>query len=124
MPSRWWFLPWMSEAMAPPTVTCRVPGETTGQQPERHQGAHQPVEADAGLHRGPAPSQIYVEDAVEAGRDDHVATCVLGGVAVAAAQASGDDASRAGLLEGCRPDRQDPGPSPDAPAKVRSGPIR
>ena len=27
-PARWWFLPWMSEAMAPPTVTWRVPGVT------------------------------------------------------------------------------------------------
>jgi hypothetical protein len=26
-------LPWMSEAMAPPTVTCRVPGTTIGNQP-------------------------------------------------------------------------------------------
>ena len=28
LPSRWWFLPWMSAAMAPPTVTIRVPGVT------------------------------------------------------------------------------------------------
>ena len=27
-PSRWWFLPWMSLASAPPTVTNRVPGDT------------------------------------------------------------------------------------------------
>ena len=27
-PSRWWFLPWMSLATAPPTVTNRVPGDT------------------------------------------------------------------------------------------------
>ena len=25
-PSRWWFLPWMSLAIAPPTVTSSVPG--------------------------------------------------------------------------------------------------
>ena len=28
LPARWWFLPWMSAAIAPPTVTWRVPGET------------------------------------------------------------------------------------------------
>ena len=28
LPSTWWFLPWMSAAMAPPTVTSRVPGVT------------------------------------------------------------------------------------------------
>ena len=32
-PSRWWFLPWMSAAIAPPTVTCRVPGVTGTNQP-------------------------------------------------------------------------------------------
>jgi hypothetical protein len=32
-PSRWWFLPWMSAAMAPPTVTWRVPGLTGTNQP-------------------------------------------------------------------------------------------
>src|SRR6476661_4465342 len=28
LPALWWFLPWMSHAMAPPMVTCRVPGST------------------------------------------------------------------------------------------------
>ena len=28
LPALWWFLPWMSQAMAPPMVTCRVPGST------------------------------------------------------------------------------------------------
>ena len=32
-PSRWWFLPWMSLAMAPPTVTCIVPGRTETKNP-------------------------------------------------------------------------------------------
>jgi hypothetical protein len=32
-PSRWWFLPWMSAATAPPTVTWRVPGVTGGNHP-------------------------------------------------------------------------------------------
>ena len=33
LPSTWWFLPWMSAAMAPPTVTSRVPGVTGTNQP-------------------------------------------------------------------------------------------
>ena len=33
LPSQWWFLPWMSDAIAPPTVTWRVPGETATNQP-------------------------------------------------------------------------------------------
>ena len=32
-PSRWWFLPWMSLATAPPTVTKRVPGDTGTKKP-------------------------------------------------------------------------------------------
>ena len=33
LPSKWWFLPWMSAAIAPPTVTSRVPGVTGTNQP-------------------------------------------------------------------------------------------
>ena len=33
LPSTWWFLPWMSAAIAPPTVTRRVPGVTGTNQP-------------------------------------------------------------------------------------------
>jgi hypothetical protein len=32
-PATWWFLPWTSAAIAPPTVTWRVPGETGTNQP-------------------------------------------------------------------------------------------
>lgn len=32
-PSPWWFLPWMSLAMAPPMVTKRVPGVTGTKKP-------------------------------------------------------------------------------------------
>ena len=28
LPFVWWFLPWMSAPIAPPIVTCRVPGST------------------------------------------------------------------------------------------------
>ena len=33
VPAMWWFLPWMSLAMAPPSVTYLVPGETGRNQP-------------------------------------------------------------------------------------------
>ena len=33
LPALWWFLPWMSQAMAPPTVTWRVPGSTGTHKP-------------------------------------------------------------------------------------------
>ena len=33
LPATWWFLPCTSAAMAPPTVTCRVPGDTGTNQP-------------------------------------------------------------------------------------------
>lgn len=32
-PDTWWFLPWMSAPIAPPTVTYRVPGVTGTNQP-------------------------------------------------------------------------------------------
>ncbi len=34
LPALWWFLPWMSFAMAPPMVTCRVPGSTGTHSPK------------------------------------------------------------------------------------------
>ena len=33
LPALWWFLPWMSLAIAPPTVTWRVPGSTGTHRP-------------------------------------------------------------------------------------------
>ena len=33
LPWTWWFFPWTSDAMAPPTVTWRVPGITGSQRP-------------------------------------------------------------------------------------------
>jgi hypothetical protein len=33
LPCEWWFLPWMSAPMAPPIVTCLVPGSTGTQRP-------------------------------------------------------------------------------------------
>lgn len=33
LPALWWFLPWMSQPIAPPTVTWRVPGSTGTHKP-------------------------------------------------------------------------------------------
>ena len=33
VPARWWFFPWMSLAIAPPTDTCLVPGTTGRKNP-------------------------------------------------------------------------------------------
>ncbi len=33
LPAEWWFLPWTSQPIAPPTVTWRVPGSTGTHRP-------------------------------------------------------------------------------------------
>ena len=95
LPSTWWFLPWMSAAMAPPTVTRRVPGVTGTNQPS---GTKRSIRV---CRLTPAPTVITpgVEvgrvDGVEPGGVEDGAAGVLGGVAVAAAQAPGDQAPAA-----------------------------
>ena len=59
-------LPWMSDAIAPPTVTKRVPGTTIGNQPSGTNAAQQRVEAHAGFDRAPALLEVDLEHAVEA----------------------------------------------------------
>ena len=99
LPATWWFLPCTSAAMAPPTVTCRVPGETGTNQPcgspatmscSRLTPASQVTTPAAGS-RAPDPVQ-------PGGRDHHPARG-LRGVVVAAAKAPGNDAGRRGGLE-------------------------
>ena len=95
LPSRWWFLPWMSAAMAPPTVTCRVPGVTGTNQPRGSSARISVVEAGARRRRSPSPS-LQVERAPpgERGHVEDGPAGVLRGVAVGAAQAAGEDAAR------------------------------
>ena len=70
VPSRWWFLPWTSEAMAPPTVTCRVPGDTIGQSPSGTRVRISRSRLTPACTRARAAVEVDVEDPVEAGRHD------------------------------------------------------
>ena len=97
LPALWWFLPWMSQAMAPPMVTCRVPGST---------GTHSPNGSAAFISVSrltPAStSTMRVSPLIEWMRvqrrhvDDQTAA-VLGVVAVRPAQPAGDHATGAGV---------------------------
>ena len=96
-PSRWWFLPWMSLAIAPPTVTKRVPGVTGTNQPR---GTMTPSSSSrltpAGTVTVPAPSSMHRLVGVVLQAQTRAAA-VLGRVAVRAAEAAGDAArGRAG----------------------------
>ena len=93
-PSTWWFLPWMSLAMAPPTVTKRVPGVTGTKKPRGHEHPQQLVEADAGRHGGRRRRRRrdgVVGVVLEA---QHGAPAVLRRVAVRAPEPAGDAATR------------------------------
>ena len=95
LPLVWWFLPWTSAPIAPPIVTCRVPGST---------GTHQPSGSAARIRvsRLTPPSttatpRVGVDRgrAGEPGHVEHEAARVLRGVAVGAAEAAGDHPARA-----------------------------
>ena len=93
-PSTWWFLPWMSLAIAPPTVTYRVPGVTGDEAAERQQQPHQPVEADARPRRSPCrPSRSRAWTRPAPVMSTTRAAGVLRRVAVGAAQPAGDHAA-------------------------------
>ena len=86
-----WFLPWMSAAIAPPTVTCCVPGTTGSTQPARHQRGQQLAEGDAGVGGEDAAVEL---EAAQRGHVEHEAVAPLGGVAVAAAHPARDRSRR------------------------------
>ena len=77
--------------MAPPTVTMRVPGVTGTNHPR---GTSRSIRV---CRLTPAPTvttpdaEVHVVDGVQPGGVDHHAPGVLGGVAVAAPEAAGDD---------------------------------
>ena len=91
LPSTWWFFPWMSAAIAPPTVTRRVPGVTGTNQPS---GTNRSMRVS---RLTPAPTVIrpasrstaWTASSQVASSDG--AAGVLRGVAVAAAQAAGHE---------------------------------
>ena len=62
-PSTWWFLPWMSLAIAPPMVTNRVPGVTGTKKPRGTIIAQQVVDADPGRH-GDRAGRVVDRDGV------------------------------------------------------------
>ena len=88
-----WFLPWMSLAIAPPTVTCWVPGTTGTIQPVgTSRGSSSPIVTPA-----PAvtvPPAVSSSRPLQAGGLEHETARELGRVAVATAQATGDRSAR------------------------------
>ena len=88
-PSPWWFLPWMSDAIAPPIVTKRVPGVTGTNQPGGTiTRSTSSIETPAPTVSVPAvgSSTSVVDGAVE---PDDQSAAVLGGVAVATGRGHG-----------------------------------
>jgi hypothetical protein len=70
VPSTWWFLPWMSAASAPPTVTKRVPG-TTGRKSRAGGGTRGGARARCPPRSDAPPLGIEREDPAEPlGQDD------------------------------------------------------
>ena len=99
VPSTWWPLPWTSLAIAPPTVTNRVPGRHRHEPPLRDDHPQQIVEAHPGVDRD--RSRVGVEpDRVGARLEpDHRAAAVLRWIAVRTSEATGDGAPRADLRQ-------------------------
>ena len=63
----------MSQAMAPPTVTCRVPGQHRDPQSQRQPRLHQLVEVHPGVDVDGAVVGVDRVDAVQAADDDEAA---------------------------------------------------
>ena len=99
-PSTWWFLPWMSLAMAPPTVTKRVPGDTGTNRPRGT------ITRSSSSRLTPAGTVAVAAVRVDDGlvgvlaQPQHGAAAVLRGVAVGATQPAGDAAAPRQLLDG------------------------
>ena len=72
-PSRWWFLPWTSQATHAPTVTNLVPGVTGGNQPAGHEEAQDLGEAQPRLAVEPPGRGLERADAVGARALEHEA---------------------------------------------------
>ena len=110
VPAAAWFLPWISAAMAPPTVTCWVPGTTGRTQPSARQRRQQAAQRHPGLrpHRGRSYDRL---ESVETRGVHHHPSVALSRVAIAAAHAPRDRAAR----EAARPDVRAGTTSPTAP---------
>ena len=86
----------MSAAIAPPTVTCRVPGVDRHKQPQGQQEPHQLVQAGTGFDARQRRLGVNRQHTVTGGHVHHDPAAVLRGVAVAAAQPTSEDPSPAG----------------------------
>ncbi len=91
LPALWWFLPWMSEPMAPPIVTWRVPGRTGTHRPERQSSLHQLIQIHTGVDVHQGGVAIDAMNAAECIHVDDQPTGILRRVAVRAAEAARDD---------------------------------
>ena len=129
-PATWWFLPCTSAAIAPPTVTWRVPGETGHEPAVRQPGDHELLKGDAGLRDHDAGGGVEADDVVQPAGGDDGAARGLRRVVVAAAEAARDRGAalargrlRRGSGAGPRPPRRWPG-RPGQPGWARCGPSR
>ena len=91
LPSTWWFLPCTSAAIAPPTVTRRVPGVTGTNQPSGTSVRMSASRLTPASTRTTPVLEVDVVDAGERGGVEHGAAGVLRRVAVAAAEPARDE---------------------------------
>ena len=92
-PSTWWFLPWMSLAIAPPTVTKRVPGVTGTKQPRGTSTRSSSSRLTPGRHGRRAGGVVDDRLVGVVAQAQHGAAAVLRRVAVGPAQPAGDAAA-------------------------------
>ena len=93
VPARWWFLPCTSLAIAPATVTKRVPGVTGRNQPCGTPKARMSASSSPGIALQHAGGGVEVADAALATHIQQAAARVQVAVAVAAAVAVGQPAA-------------------------------
>ena len=91
----------MSLAIAPPIVTCCVPGRTGTTQPLGHERSEQLADRDTGL-RGHRPLRAVELEVLQPGRLEHQPAAELRGVAVAAAHPTRDRPATAQRQPGAR----------------------
>ncbi len=98
VPCVWWLPPWMSAPIAPPTVTCRVPGRTGTHSPcGRRPGAA--CRGSSPRRRPRRPRRRRCRGCGRGGHVDDEPTRVLRRVTVGAAQTTRDDPARTGRAD-------------------------
>ena len=99
LPSTWWLLPCTSAAIAPPTVTSRVPGVTCTNQPSGTIVRMIASRLTPASTRTTPALDVDLVEARERGGVEHDAAGVLRRVAVAAAEPARDQAAPPGPRE-------------------------